>query len=230
MDIFERFRQIIKDIKNPVVFEFGTCEGDDTHKMVSIIKEYGNNFIYHAFEPNKSLYQDFMNRNGEDVGHGLTLYQKAIGDNDCETIFWKSSGAKYEGTKMVTSYHGSSSIKKPMVILREYPEMKFEKSVADVVRLDTHCKEHKLDGKVIDFIWADIQGAEKDLINGGIETFKNVRYFYTEYIGIYSKTSVPTDGYSYEEKTSLQDLRELLPSFEIIEDYGGDILLKNMKL
>ncbi|MEN9248224.1 MAG: hypothetical protein Q6L50_08560 [Gloeomargarita sp. GMQP_bins_120] len=32
-----------------------------------------------------------------------------------------------------------------------------------------------------DFIWADVQGAEVDLIQGGLQALANTRYFYTEY-------------------------------------------------
>ena len=35
--------------------------------------------------------------------------------------------------------------------------------------------------RAIDLIWADVQGAEADLIEGGTEALRRTRYFYTEY-------------------------------------------------
>jgi hypothetical protein len=85
---------------------------------------------------------------------------------------------------------------------------------------DDYIKREKLEGKVIDFIWADIQGAEIDLILGGKEAFKNVRYFYTEYC----------DSELYEGEIPLEKILELMPDFEVVEDYQGDVLLKNKTL
>lgn len=218
MYIIDHFRSIISESKEPVIIECGTCEGDHTHFMCSVLHEMGKNFTFHAFEPNINLKQDFINRNEYDLKTGnLKIFFKAIGKENGKCNFWVSSGKNKITNE---SYHGSSSIKKPQIILREYPDMSFTETTVDVVSLDAHCKEHNLDSKVIDFIWADVQSAEKDLILGGLNTLRNTRYFYTEYI----------DGYSYEEKASLSDILKLLPYYEIVEDYGGDVLLKNTLL
>jgi hypothetical protein len=74
--------------------------------------------------------------------------------------------------------------------------------------------------RIIDFIWADIQGAEINLIKGGKNTFKNVKYFYTEY----------SNGNLYKGDKGLKGILKLLPNFEIECDYQGDVLLKNKYL
>lgn len=222
MEIFEKFKHVISKSDNPIVLEFGTCEGDQTKIMIEHLKLLNRKFIYHAFEPNKNLKTDFYNRNGDYIKDGLLdFYEYAIGNIDGECDFHVSSGKKYEDGKFITSYHGSSSIKQPQIILREYPDIKFELSKTNVIKLDTHYNNSILKGKKIDFIWADVQGAEKDMIRGGMETFTNhVKYLYTEYI----------DGYSYSDKINISEILELLPYYEVVKDYGGDVLLKNTKL
>jgi hypothetical protein len=96
--------------------------------------------------------------------------------------------------------------------------MKFEKAVVTSMTLDKfspHCKND-----TIDFIWADIQGAQGDLIQGGTNTWSRVRYLFVEY----------DNSELYEgEVVGVAPLLEMLPGFEVVEDYGGDVLLKNAR-
>ncbi len=85
-----------------------------------------------------------------------------------------------------------------------------------VKRLDTWAKEHGV--TAVDFIWADIQGAEGDLITGGKETLANTRYFYTEY----------SDEELYEGQPTLAQLQSMLPTFSIVRRYPMDVLFENL--
>ena len=98
--------------------------------------------------------------------------------------------------------------------------MKFAETICNSITFDDYLIRENLSDKIIDFIWADIQGAEVDLILGGEQAFKNVRYFYTEY----------SDSELYEGEITLEKILELMPNFEIVEDYKGDVLLKNKML
>ena len=69
----------------------------------------------------------------------------------------------------------------------------------------------------IDLIWADVQGAEGDLIEGGRQALARTRYFYTEY----------DDQELYEGQIPLAKLLSLLPEFEIVPRYRWDVLLRN---
>ena len=75
----------------------------------------------------------------------------------------------------------------------------------------------------IDFIWADVQGAEDYLILGGKKSFsEKVRYFYTEYSS--------KDKY-YENSPDKDQIKNLLgEDWIILQDFGSDILLKNTRL
>ena len=87
-------------------------------------------------------------------------------------------------------------------------------------RLDTYVTDKKID--LIDFIWADVQGAEDLLIKGGKVTLDTkVRYLYTEYSG----------KEYYENSPNMNTIKELLgDNWVIVRDFGTDVLLKNITL
>jgi hypothetical protein len=98
--------------------------------------------------------------------------------------------------------------------------MTFEKSSVTSMRFDSFKKMIGLENEIIDFIWADIQGAEIDLIKGGTKSFEKVKYLYTEY----------NNSELYEGEIGLTEICNLLPNYEIVYDFGGDVLLKNKNL
>jgi len=134
--------------------------------------------------------------------------------------FYQSGGQKIVDGINTENYYGSSSINEPKEVLTYWPEMTFEKKQIESIKLDTYVNQNNLQDRIIDFIWADIQGAEVNLIKGGKNTFKNVRYFYTEY----------SNGNLYKGDKGLNGILKLLPNFEIECDYKGDVLLKNKYL
>jgi FkbM family methyltransferase len=203
--------------------EFGACDGYHSRLMLDIICKKTNDFIYHLFEPKKDLHDSIHNR----IGHILNqlpervkLFDKAIGANNGTMTFYVSGGQKIVNGQVTENYYGSSSIRKPKLVTEAWKEMTFYETSCVVTTFDEHIKSHGLVGRTIDFIWADIQGAEIDLINGGTNTFKNVKYFYTEY----------ANAEFYEGEIGLPEICKMLPDFEVVEDYGGDVLLKNKLL
>lgn len=219
MEILEHFKKIISDSKYPFVLEFGCCDSFHSDLMLSAIKETWKPFIFHCFEPVPDLQESILNNLKKHLIYNTGLiayYPFAVGSEDGEVTLYKSSGEKIQNGHVVDRYYGSSSIRKPTGVLQSFPSMKFEETKAQSITLDKHIENCGLKGYPIDFIWTDIQGAEVDLIKGGIDTFKNVRYFYTEY-----------ENGSYEGQIGLSGIQELLPHFSIVEDYGGDVLLRN---
>lgn len=94
--------------------------------------------------------------------------------------------------------------------------MTFEETEVDCCRFDTYYK--KVNPGVVDFIWADLQGAEGDLIDGGQIALTNTRYLYTEY----------SNDELYQGEIGLQEIINKLPGkWSVVEDYGSDVLLKN---
>jgi FkbM family methyltransferase len=217
MEILERFKQIVGNTQTPFVIEFGACDGYHSNLMLQIVSSLRTDYTYHIFEPVDELVNQINSRIGRFLGNNVKVFKEAIGSITSDVKLYKSGGHKYQNGQIVDSYYGSSSIRKPKLVLESWKEMTFQEQICKSVSFDDYIVRESLTEKKIDFIWADIQGAEKDLILGGKNYFKNVKYFYTEYC----------DSELYEGEIGLNGILELLPDFEIVEDYKGDVLLKN---
>lgn len=223
MEILEHVKSILETVEHPIVIECGACDGYHSNLLLGIIKSKDRPYVFHTFEPSLEKFDIIKNNLSAHLTFNngvIGLFPNAVGDIDGEVIFYESYGQKIKGRQVLDNYYGSSSVRKPTdAMIASFEGMKFREKKVDCVRLDTHIETKGLKESVIDFIWADVQGNENSLINGGEETFKNVRYFYTEY----------SNHEDYEGQTDLQGILNLLPYFEIVEDYGGDVLLKNKK-
>jgi 2-O-methyltransferase len=204
MTVYERIQEILKDRQRVTFFELGACDGTQTKDISDILA--GKDYQYYAFEPDIRRIPDIISRVGNN--QRVHIINKAIGAECKEIKFYKSS----------LNYYGSSSIRKPTdLCFKSWPDMAFEEGVAEVITLDAFCKENGITH--IDFIWADIQGAEIDLIAGGHEMLANTGYLYTEY----------NDGEIYEGCLGQQGILYWLPGWEVVQDYKGDVLLRNTK-
>jgi len=201
MNIYIRIAKIVKHRPFVTVFELGCCDGSDTVNITEILEK--GCYKYYAFEPNERQVEHISHCvKGRDV----TVVPKAIGAVDGVADFYIAC----------EQYYGSSSLRKPTPQqLEDFPEISYSMGKVEVVTLDTFCRENNIDH--IDFIWADIQGCEGDLIAGGKEMLSKTDYLYTEY----------NNGPMYEGCLNLQGILDLLPGWTIAEDYGGDALLKN---
>jgi len=204
MDIYERIKQILSSRNDIIVFEFGACDGSDILAITD--RMAGKRYKYYAFEASAIRIPQMKSHGHVRSVPNLTVINKAIGAIDGRTPFYISS----------ENYYGSSSIRKPTEeLFKSFPEMLFTIGEVVVVKLDTYCRQNKI--KHIDFIWSDVQGAEGDMIAGGTEMLRHTDYLYPEY----------NNGPAYEGCLALPGILDLLPGWTLIEDYGGDALLRN---
>lgn len=202
-EVYEQLRNYLPNINRPVVFEFGVNEAQDTKEILKL----NNNIDYYGFEPDPMHFNKC-----KEMNLPIKLFNYAIGEKDESGILYQSLVGQ-ENT-------GSSSIRKPKNVLKEWPLIKFDNKVDIIIRsFDSLIKELKIDR--IDFIWADIQGAEIDLLKGGQEAFKKVKMFFTEY----------SYGELYEGQIGLKEIHSLLPGkWRLIKDYISDALFINEEL
>lgn len=217
MEIFEYIKEIIKDKEEVLFFEFGVCDAYHSNLILNLIEEKNIKYNYYGFEPVTSLFKQVIENNKRT---NFYCINKAIGDKDGMVKFYESGGQKIVDGTITEYYYGSSSINKPKDVLKYWQEMTFEEKEIESIKFDTFIKENQLQNKIIDFVWADIQGAELKLIKGGKNALKNVRYFYTEY----------SEGDLYYGDKGLNQILKALPNFEVVHDFNGDILLKNKQL
>jgi 2-O-methyltransferase len=198
----------------PVILEIGANDGSHT---LSFLRLFPNAKIY-AFEPDPRALAKFKSNISDPR---VRLFEMAIGAMDGETKFYSSSGLPpdinpADAARYPKGWDQSGSLRAPKTHKTVWPWCKFESTVTiKVRRLDTWARENGI--SAVDFIWADMQGAEGDLISGGQTTLSHTRFLYTEY----------SDEEWYEGQPNLQQILEMLPNFTVLKLYPEDVLLKN---
>jgi FkbM family methyltransferase len=199
MDIRQWVQDTFSHPMPKTILELGAHTGTDTVWMARLPAAR-----IHAFEPDpRNCPPEFPN---------VTLHRAAVADRDGTASFVLS---KYGWGQEWTH---SSSIKMPKNHLNRYPVTFGDSIEVRTVALDTVSRLHT--PGIIDFIWADIQGAEAEMIRGGLDTLSRTRYLFTEY----------SDDELYEGQPTLRDILELLPDFRVVELWSDDVLLKNRSL
>jgi FkbM family methyltransferase len=179
--------------------ELGSHGGTDTAWLAAI-----PGVTLHAFEPDP--------RNTQQPRANVTLHRAAVADRDGRGKLILS----LEGWGREWTY--SSSLRSPKNHLQRYPVTFGDSVEVDLVALDTFCDERRIER--VDFLWADVQGAERDVVRGGLRTLRNTRYVYMEY----------SDEELYEGQATLAELLALLPDFRVLELWPEDVLLENRRL
>ncbi|HLD55099.1 MAG TPA: FkbM family methyltransferase [Candidatus Nanoarchaeia archaeon] len=162
----DKIKKLLKK-ENPIILEIGANNGRDTREFLFTFK----NCSIYCFEPDLRAIRKFKDRVQD---RRCKLFEVAVGDHDGFATFYISAGWGMKG-----GWDGASSIKKPKEVLKL--GLTFEKKMeVKTLKLDTWVKENNIEK--IDFIWADVQGAERDLIVGGIKTLNDkTKYLYTEF-------------------------------------------------
>jgi len=200
-----------------VILEIGANDGSHTRQM---LEQFPQAVIY-AFEPDPRAFAKFS-ANVRDPR--VRVFNAAIGGTDGEAEFHTSGGlpptmTEEKAVRYAQGWDQSGSLRAPKTHTMVWPWCEFgEKIPVRVHRLDTFARDNAIGP--IDLIWADMQGAEGDLIAGGAETLAKTRFFYTEY----------SDDEWYEGQPTLQALADMLPSFKIVHRFPMDVLFKNAAL
>lgn len=201
---------------SPVILEIGCNDGTETNRFLSL---FGAGARVYAFEPDPRAIDRFRQRVTDPRAK---LFELAISDRAGTTEFYVSDGkptaAGYEELRP-NGWDLSGSIRKPKEHLVQHPWCRFDQKITIPTQsLDSWSTEQQI--KLIDFMWVDVQGAEVDFIRGATQSLKHTRYLYTEY----------SDRQLYEGQLNLRQLLRLLPDFDVVHRYVGDVLLRNRYL
>jgi FkbM family methyltransferase len=149
----------------------------------------------------------------QDLPKNVSWHECAIGACDGEVTLWQSE------SKSGRPYTKSSSIKVPHAHFRYHPDIIFRQRITvQGYTLDAFTENNHIDQ--IDLIWADIQGAEGDMIIGGRKTLARTSYLYTEY----------SDLELYSAQPTLADILAMLPGWRPLRIWPDDVLLVNGRL
>lgn len=207
------FRTFIKS-NNPVIFEIGCNDG--THTL-EFLEAFSSGRFY-CFEPDPRAAARFQQKVKSSQ---VSFFPFAIGSVDGTANFFASGGNPLDkpDPNFPEDWDLSGSIHPPFRHLDQTPKVTFtELGKIPIRRLDSITKELGL--RRIDLIWADVQGAEADLICGGRQTLNTTDYFFTEY----------SDHELYAGQINLHQIRALLPGFKLVKKLPHDALFQNRNL
>jgi FkbM family methyltransferase len=214
IDITGAILQKLIGVDATTILEIGAHHGDHT---VALMQTFPRATV-HSFEPDPrafAVHRKMVN------SPRSKLYQMAIGGINGRADFHMSNGLPPGQTELLKKnypegWDQSGSLRTPKGHLEKYPWCKFTRKISVEVRtLDTWASKH-VPGP-IDFIWADMQGAEGDLATAGPNAIARTRFLYCEY----------SNEELYEGEPSLAKLLELMPTFEVVYRLPGDVLLRN---
>lgn len=218
-------KKIIKQLlqkEDPVVLELGANCGSDTQQLLD---EFRDIRIY-CFEPdprNIKRFKKYIDDNR------CLLEEAAVSNRDGQSILHMSTGwpvSRYSKVFGLYKLYGligrkewtaSSSIKDSVSHSEDWPWLTFNKvATVKAIKLDTWLRDRNIG--CVDFIWMDIQGAERDMIEGAVDTLKITRFLYTEY----GATS------SYPEAMTREETIEIMRqhNFELMPEYSSDAQVK----
>ena len=213
MNIFEFIKNNFGE--DSTIFEIGCHMGLDTERILGITKSRN----YHCFECDPRNVEIMKSRQ-----LGVRLNAMAASDTDGKIDFYMSTGSPGvlfdEDILNRNDWTASSSLKKPKKHLEVTPWCGFSDPIeVTSTRIDTYCDQNSI--VAIDFVWMDVQGAELEVLGGFGALKERTRFIYTEY----------SDVELYENGVaSKQDLLNVLGSdWEIVHDFGNDVLIRNKK-
>ncbi|HNX69104.1 MAG TPA: FkbM family methyltransferase [Candidatus Omnitrophota bacterium] len=219
---------------DPVVLELGAHTGLDTRRFLN---EFSKIIIY-CFEPDPRCIKAFKNLIKD---KRAVLIEAAVSNRDGWAMLNMSSGwpsdnilrhFKFLGlNKLYISMMGkqwnySSSIKTVISNATDHPWLIFPSKVkVQTIQLDLWIKKNGI--SAVDFIWSDVQGAEKDVFEGAAETLKICKYFYTEYgeVSTYPEALTREQIVDFFERNNYV----LVPEYSS-ENKIGNLLFRNMRL
>ena len=196
---------------DPIILEIGCNDGSHT---IGFLQAFPKSRLF-CFEPDRRAINRFTHKINDPRA---VLHPYAIGSVDGVTRFFQSGGnpLAHPDPQFPADWDLSGSIYPPLNHLLKVPGVTFSnQEEVPIRRLDSVVRDLGIER--VDLIWADVQGAEADLISGGRQTLKKTRFLYTEY----------SDNELYAGQINLSQLRALLPEFKLVKKFPNDVLFEN---
>ena len=150
--------KIIQNCKNPILLDIGGNVGDWTAAILDI----SQNAEITIFEPNPNLFNDLDDRFSKNPN--VRLEKLALNNTQDIISFYLNDSLKAHGNNSIYEHY--------------YLEPSARKVDVDCISLDQYCNDNGI--KKIDFIKADIEGAEINLLRGATEMLKEQKIDYLQ--------------------------------------------------
>ena len=230
MDL-EKYKKKFKILQNYIgknakkIIEIGSHYGEDTIRF----RYFFPNSIVYCFECDPRNIQIFE-KYCKDI-ENIKLIKKAVSNKTDILEFYQSYKEqeikeipkKYkfidrlEYNQLKLNASGSSSLKKS-----NFEHLKNSTVIkVPTITLNNFCEEENID--IIDFLWIDVQGAEKDVLEGSNKILHKIKYIQIEYGELmYENALSKQDTLDYMEKNNFNLLHDWNP-----KSSTGDFLFKN---
>jgi 2-O-methyltransferase len=219
-DISKEYIKQLIGKEDPVILDIGCYDGKDSAELAKLFKSPE----VHCFECDPRSILLFKKLN---YYPNASLHRIAICNQDSATSFGLSTSDTRKHYDAQVDWSASSSLKHPKNHIGLFPDVEFHETIEVHCRkLDSWVKDNFNDDEIIDFIWCDVNGAEADVVLGGLNTLNNhTRYLYIEV----------SDKELYEGQITPDELLKMLPGFQFMKLYNyrgnfGNVLLKNKNL
>ncbi|MFD2264469.1 FkbM family methyltransferase [Lacibacterium aquatile] len=183
------------------VFDVGACAGNWADKALEINPAA----VLHCFEPIPAAQMALFGK----VGGRAIINAFALGRENGEAAFF-SSAADFEI---------SSRFKRP-----SFASADLRQDILPVVSLSHYCRQHGVDH--IDLLKIDVEGAEVDVLEGGIDLFRQGRIMAAqfEYGGTWLDSRRQLRDVFYLMAGTDYVLAKLMPSgYRVIPDYNASL-------
>lgn len=218
MNEFETIKYIVnRACKNiNCVIEAGCFNGQYSNKILTMFPRVK---YYFAFEPDPRNIPLIKQRV---LPRPFKLIPKALGAEDGIVDFYQSDGMSERNNR----YTSSSSIRKPKEVTEDWVRMKFKEPIkVSCTTLDTFCKENNVEQ--IDLIFADVQGAERDIIAGGKRMLSKTKFIFLEHSLRAGRSREWYEGqWLFDEM--VDDMDKL--GFNVYSKFPSDILFYNRNI
>lgn len=213
--LIRHLRDLIGQRVPATVLELGANDGWHTRLFLEEFSDPG--FRIFAFEPDPRPIRRWTITDPRCRGP-IPL---AIANQD-GTLTFHQSGGDDGNQSWLEDWDLSGSIHKPKGHLQMSPWVTFNRQIdVDCRRLDTWITEIQEPLPIIDLLWADVQGAEGDVILGGRDTLARTRFLYSEFYN----TEI------YEGQLPLHALLALLgDDWVLCNTYEDNFLARNKRL
>tara|TARA_B100000085_G_C18558423_1_gene518620 strand:- start:1072 stop:1713 length:642 start_codon:yes stop_codon:yes gene_type:complete len=191
-------------IEPSVILDIGANNGGHS---IYFAKQFKSSLVY-SFEPDNRAFEKFnskLKKLHPDISSRIKTHKTCVGNSDGEVNFFSS-----DGSGKWSNWDSSGSIKKPTLHTKVRPEITFLETTHKIIKLNSWSKQSGI--QEIDFIWADMQGAELDMILGASDILNTVKFINVEC------HNPPL----YEDDASIDDIKSELKDFEVVLHAGHD--------
>ena len=191
--------------QKPIIVELGAHVGEEAEWIIPLCVRPK----YVMVEPDEANIEKIVRRKLE---ADISVIHGAVGSSLAFDFPF------YYSENLASNNRASGSIRKPTGHLKHFPEVTFTPTTVCLWTLDAIAAAEQI--KRVDMLWCDIQGAERDMVEGGRATLAKTRYMMIE---------AEPEVELYEGQALKPELIAMLPGWEVLRDFGYNLLMRNTK-